>query len=1536
MRRLTAFIALSVTLVLGSSALTAAPASAAAEDDVATVIDRLEEYYLGQGDDIIIANGIYLARTSEALDYVASQNGDGSWSDVDYADRTSSANGSVWSAYTALYRMLAMTQAYTDPESAAVGDERLVDAVERALLHWGRVNPGNTNWWETEIGESIAMGRISMFLGPQLSDDAFQVSLTHNTGKLDPVGANGAWRTSNYIFEALSTGDIDKVEEGFATIVATIAVDHSGTVQEAVQPDASFWAHGAQLYSEGYGMVLFTYAALWSDVARGTGLAFTREQLDSIAFYFISGTRWLIRGEIGMLYLNYRPPKTVSDVTSHASEFIEPLQRMVRTDALYATAYQAVLDGVLGETETNGVTGNKYFWRSEFSSHLREGYGIFTRLNSSRTFGAELRTPYRDELGNPVYWNAMGSTAIQVNNREYLDLGPAFDWWHYPGVTAPDEKRTERGFENRGRNGDGGSFTGGASNGEYGVSVITLDTAGTAAQKSYFSFDEGMVALGAGIDSTSDAPVHTTINQAVATENASVDGRAVEAGTEGAAVGGAGWAYNDEVGYVFAGGQDVKVSNTTQSGNWDGAETVSRDAFSLYVDHGVKPADATYDYTVLPAATPDQVEDYAAAPAMTTLRNDASIQAVRHADAGVTMAVFSDAGSLDLGDGRGLTVDQPSIVVLDERGDTPVVSVSNPDRPGLSVGISLTGAGEDWQGRFTLGSGENLGKTVTAPLAAGALPEVSPLSASSTASGSTVAALGDDDPDSVWRSAADGTQWAAVALPRGSWVTSATIDWADAPATDYVVQTSPDGVDWTDRSHVTNGDGGVDEVTITPTPAEHVRVLLLEGDAGAYGIRDLSVTSSVNLAIDSATRASGYAGYNLVHLAADGDPETRWRGNNADSAWAQVDLGESRPVSTVRLSWEAAFAKTYTIRLSDDGRTWREAYATPSAGSDGGVDVITLDGQSARYVRMQTVTRALNYGPSLWEFEVFSDRLVADAKTVPSGNPNLALGRPTTADSVHQNNATITAPKATDGSRSTKWSSARAASEHWLQVDLGSVQSVSRAVVAWEAGTSKDYRIEGSVDGTTWIPMARVTAAQPSLTHTHDFAAVDVRYVRLSGLPSTQYGLNVWELELYGGYTFECAGPVSSGRDGSAVVAATVSPMSPGDRFEAVSLDDAVATVSGDVRVSPDGRVDVDIATHAPGGTTVGIRHERGTEIAWCDLTVVADVGRLQAQIAAGNALDSTEYTPGSWEPLLPALEAAKAVFAEPGTAQERVDAAATALEEALAGLVRRDAVPSAPRDVVAAASGGDVEVTWTAPETAGGSSIVAYEVAVGDRVVTTEGSVLTATVAGLDAGEYTVTVRAQNAGGWSEVSAPVSVTIEDTPAAKPQVEVDGSPRVGGRIDVTGTGFEAGGDYTIQLRSTPVDLGTVTAEDDGTFRFRGTVPADVDAGKHTIVVMLDGADIVSTSVSIAAAGDPGDPGGPGAPGSPGTPGEPAGSGGSGGTDGPDGSGGTGADGDGTLPVTGGDLGWMPWALALAVLLLVSGGVAVRVRRRRAD
>ncbi|RAZ31399.1 discoidin domain-containing protein [Microbacterium sp. SMR1] len=1279
MRSLTALAATITALVLGAGALIAPPAAAATlDDDVDTIVSRLQDYYLGQGDDIIIANGIFLARASEAQEYAASQNEDGSWADVNYADRTSSANGSTWSAYIALYRMLAMAQAYRSPDAPGFEDPELIAALDRALVHWDRVDPGNQNWWETEIGESMVMGRIAVFVGDELSGEAFDAAQEHNTGKLDPVGANGAWRTTNYLFEAVSTRNFEDITAGFATMVETVEVDESGDVNEAVQPDASFWAHEAQLYSEGYGMALFTNVAIWADAARGTSLGFTREQLDTIAFYIINGTRWMIRGEVGMLYLGYRPPKTVDGVTGYAAEFLEPLDQMVRTDALYATAYRDLAANIRGQAVGNGVTGNKYFWRSEFSSQLRDDYGIFTRLNSSRTVGAEYRSTFRPAVGNEVYWNSAGATAIQVTGREYLELGPAFDWFHYPGVTAPYVKEQTRGTN--GRVGNGGSFTGGVSDGTYGASVYTLDRSSSKASKSYYYFDDEMVALGAGIRSTSDGAVHTVVNQASAKPNASVGGEAIEAGTADQPLDGARWAYNDQVGYVVPDDGSLRVSRQLQSGSWVGEDVVERDAFTLYFDHGVRPTDASYEYTVLPAAGPGEVAAYAAAPAVETLRNDASVQAVRHAGLERTMATFYEAGDLDLGDGRVLRVDQPAIVILDESGDSPVVSLANPDKPALLVRVDLIGAETSQRGTFALGSGAYLGQTVTAPLTNSEGGAASPFSASSTAAGSDAAFAGDGDAGTAWRSSEAGVQWLTADVGVGSFVTGVTIEWEDAAAERYLLQTSLDGRTWVDQRVVQDGDGGTDAVEFAPQAATYVRLLMLEsvGD-GSYGVAEFEVSSTRNIALGRSVTASGGSAIGSI---TDGNMATRWSSNLSDTAWTQVDLGSVQPIGAVRLWWEASYATRYRIQVSDDAASWRDVYTTPEAGSDGGVDVLEIDAD-ARYVRMQASARsASQYGVSLWEFEVFPDDLIVSANAAPAGRENLALGKDTTADS--QFSDALAAQYATDGNTTTRWASLRQNAPYttprWLQVDLGAERTVNQAVITWEAATSNDYRVQGSIDGATWSELARVQKTSAELRNVVDFADTEVRYVRVEGLPVTRYGMSIFELELYGGYNFaSLTESVTVEADSTAVVAASITPLDGDDTFSAYPLDAAVATVDGDARVAADGRIEFDLTTGRSGSTSVLLLHANGDEPVWSSVSIAISTAELQRLVEQANALDSTRYTAESWQPLLPALEAAKELLRAPaGVSQETADARAAALRAAIDGLLV-DEAPATP-----------------------------------------------------------------------------------------------------------------------------------------------------------------------------------------------------------------------------------------------------------------
>ncbi|GGS15139.1 penicillin acylase family protein [Actinokineospora fastidiosa] len=105
-------------------------------------------------------------------------------------------------------------------------------------------------------------------------------------------------------------------------------------------------------------------------------------------------------------------------------------------------------------------------------------------------------------------------------------------------------------------------------------------------------------------------------------------------------------------------------------------------------------------------------------------------------------------------------------------------------------------------------------------------------------------------------------------------------------------------------------------------------------------------------------------------LAVDRDPATRWASDWTDGQSLTVDLGAVRPVSRVRLQWEAAHALSYRIEVSRDGSTWRPVWSTASG--DGGLDTAVFPATEARYVRMQGVTRATRYGYSLYEIEVYA------------------------------------------------------------------------------------------------------------------------------------------------------------------------------------------------------------------------------------------------------------------------------------------------------------------------------------------------------------------------------------------------------------------------------------------------------------------------------------------------------------------------------------------------------------------------------------
>ncbi|MFD7992122.1 beta-1,3-glucanase family protein [Streptomyces mexicanus] len=124
----------------------------------------------------------------------------------------------------------------------------------------------------------------------------------------------------------------------------------------------------------------------------------------------------------------------------------------------------------------------------------------------------------------------------------------------------------------------------------------------------------------------------------------------------------------------------------------------------------------------------------------------------------------------------------------------------------------------------------------------------------------------------------------------------------------------------------------------------------------------------------------------------------------------------------------------------------------------------------------------------------------------------LSRGRPATASSTES--AAYPASAAVDGDPGTRWSSAFA-DPQWIQVDLGSVQQITRVTLAWEAAYATAYQIQTSTDARTW------TTVYSTTTSTGGTQSLDVsgsgRYVRVNGTArATAYGYSLWAFDVYG------------------------------------------------------------------------------------------------------------------------------------------------------------------------------------------------------------------------------------------------------------------------------------------------------------------------------------------------------------------------------------------------------------------------------------
>jgi hypothetical protein len=172
------------------------------------------------------------------------------------------------------------------------------------------------------------------------------------------------------------------------------------------------------------------------------------------------------------------------------------------------------------------------------------------------------------------------------------------------------------------------------------------------------------------------------------------------------------------------------------------------------------------------------------------------------------------------------------------------------------------------------------------------------------------------------------------------------------------------------------------------------------------------------------------------------------------------------------------------------------------------VDDLTVAG-SGRYVRVYGTQRALTqYGYSLWDFNVYGN----PGDPPPPGSI-ISRNRPTATSSVESGSVHVGA-NAVDGNTGTRWSSLYA-DPQWISVDLGSVRSISRVRLQWEAAYGRAYQIQVSADNANWTTISSTTTGDGGVDDVN--VSSSGRWVRIYGTQrATQWGYSLWEFDVYG------------------------------------------------------------------------------------------------------------------------------------------------------------------------------------------------------------------------------------------------------------------------------------------------------------------------------------------------------------------------------------------------------------------------------------
>ena len=643
---------------------------------------------------------------SNVNSYLSQLQSNGTFPDVNYAstDRTN------WEPLVHLNRMIEMALAYTYPASSMNGNVDLKSKLDLMLQYWQSQAPSSTNWYQNEIAEPQRMGLFLILMKYAGSQNVSQTLFDNAIIRLRDKGGNpGAQAGANrvdvalhWMYRACLTGDRSLLQTAMDYIYSPIEYT---TGSEGIQYDNSYTQHGRQLHIGSYGEVFLNGITTACMYAVGTQYALPAEKITILSKLVKDTYLSAFRGQ--SIFFNVigrastRPGATVKQGVNKIAE------RMAAIDPANASVYNAANERFTGNqpAQYNVNASSTHFYNSDYTLHKRPSYSADLRMVSTRT----IRNEYlKDNLeGKKQYFLSDGAMGLFVDGNEYDNIFPVWNWAKIPGVTCPEFTEIPQlsTYVKAGQT----DFVGGVSDSINSVSVYKYNDTefniNTSANKSWFFFDDEIVCLGSNIKSLASQKVNTTLNQTLLKGDVTVSIN----GNQSTFTNGSysfdntvDWIYHGGVGYYFPAKAKVELSAQQQSGSWFdingnySSDLVTKDVFSLSIDHGVQPVADKYAYILVPGLqNAAQAQDYNVNNIQILVNSD-SLQAVYNKKSNVYGFVFLKPCGFKV-DQLVVEADAPcAVIVKDAEAGKAVVHVSDPScgTNAIKLGISVPGLSE--------------------------------------------------------------------------------------------------------------------------------------------------------------------------------------------------------------------------------------------------------------------------------------------------------------------------------------------------------------------------------------------------------------------------------------------------------------------------------------------------------------------------------------------------------------------------------------------------------------------------------------------------------------------------------------------------------------------------------------------------------------------------------------------------------------------------------------------------------------------------